>query len=265
MKNKNFVLHLVICLLMSCFAFAEEDPSGSEQKDIDFVENLLENNANTFKDTTPPATTSLTERRQKAEYNGIQTATLYNDLATIQKSYMPKSRRVQISGGFTLLPSDVFYRTFGVNAKASYHFNEMWGLELFGYAFTSSEREEVGELKDKQGLGVKSLVSVSSFYGTNIYFNSIYGKTSLFNNKIIPFEIYQTFGIGKVRTGNSEESTSIQVGIGDVFSLSRSTAFKVDLTWAFYNATNYLGKEQASNSLFLTLSYGRFYPEPDYR
>ncbi|MEN0059566.1 MAG: outer membrane beta-barrel domain-containing protein [Bdellovibrio sp.] len=267
MKTPHHLFLLCSVLLLSLNGFAQDaaTPSGeSEDKDIDFVEKVLETNTNVFRNA-PSRSQKPEMKKQRAEYTGVQTESFYSDLAIIQKNYMPKTERLQVSLGGTLLPSDVFYRTLGASGKVSYHFTEAWGLEAFGYFFTSSEREEVKKLESEQNLSVKSLVSLSSFYGLNLYFNSIYGKTALLNNKIIPFELYQTIGVGKVRTTDSEEATSFQVGIGDIFSLTRSSALRVDLTWAFYNTRNYLGQEQASNSLFLTLSYGHFFPEPSYR
>lgn len=241
-----------------------QQDTQDEDKSIDFVEKLLETNANVFREA-PSRSLKPSRKRQRVEYSPIQSKSFYSDLAVIQKNYMPKTGRVQVSGGMTLLPSDVFFRTVGINTKVSYHFSETWGLEAFGYLFSSQAREEISKLETEQRLAVKSLVSVKSFYGLNVYFNSIYGKTALLNDRIIPFELYQTMGLGKVLTKDGEEATSVQAGIGDIFSVSRSSAIRVDLTWAFYNARNYLGEQQASNSLFLTLSYGHFFPEPSYR
>lgn len=243
---------------------SQESELQDEDKSIDFVEKLLETNSNVFREA-PSRSLKPGRKKQRVEYNTIQSKSFYSDLAVIQKNYMPKTGRVQISGGMTLLPSDVFFRTVGINAKVSYHFNETWGLEAFGYLFSSQAREEISKLESEQKLAVKSLISVKSFYGLNLYFNSIYGKTALLNDRIIPFELYQTIGVGKVLTKDGEEAMSVQVGVGDIFSVSRSSAVRVDLTWAFYNARNYLGDQQAANSLFLTLSYGHFFPEPSYR
>lgn len=259
---RNFV-PLILFVISSSNSLAQETSSETEVKEIDFVENLLETNAATFKNA-PVRTSPLEKKNQKAEYTNVSSEAFHSDLAIIQRNYMPKTGRLYLNGGLSLLPSDVFYRTIGVNAKASYHFTEAWGVEAFGYFFSSQARDEVDSLKNEQSLAVKSLVSINSFYGVNIYFNSIYGKTA-FGNRIIPFELYQTFGVGTVRTQNGEENPSFQVGIGDLFSLTRSSAVRVDLTWAFYNATNYLEQKQSSNSLFLTLSYGHLFPEPTYR
>ncbi len=243
---------------------ATQVSTQSEQKDIDVVEGLLESNKSDFKAIPTKDFTRPKNQQQKVEYLGVQTQNFYTDLGAVQRNYMPKMGRWLLSGGLTLLPSDSFYRTFGLSFKTSYHFTETWGLELFGSAFTSAARDEVAKIESVQNLDISNLSYIKQYYGLNIYFNSMYGKTSLLGKKIIPFEIYQTFGIGKIRTQNYE-SSAFQIGLGDLFSLSRSTTLRVDLTWAFYSTKNYVNEQQAANSIFLTISYGRFFPEPNYR
>lgn len=262
----RIVLPALTILIFGLPGFSQEalNPDKSEQQDIDFVEKMFDTRSATFREQAP-SRNAPSQQKQTAEYVAVESEAFSADIATIQKNYMPKTSRVLLSGGLSLLPSDVFYRTVGVNLKASYHFTETWGVEAFGYLMTSQARDEVNELSSVQNLAVRNLVSVNSFYGLNAYFNSIYGKVSFLNWRIIPFEIYQTIGLGKVRTGSGYESSSIQIGIGDIFSLSRSTVLRLDLTWAFYKAQNYLNEEQNANSLFLTVSYGRLFPEPTYR
>lgn len=238
--------------------------STATQKDNDIVEGILESSKYDFKALPTRRSNRSKVQQQKIEYLGVQTEGFYSDLGIVQRNYMPKLARALLSGGFTLLPSDAFYRTFGLSLKTSYHFTETWGLELFASLFTSAARDEVSKIESVQRLDVNNLAYIKQYYGLNLYFNSMYGKTSLLGRKIIPFEIYQTVGIGKVRTQN-HESSAFQIGLGDMFSLSRSTVLRLDLSWAFYSTSNYLKELQPANSLFLTISYGRFFPEPNYR
>jgi len=263
MKQKIFLS--AILFLFSFNAFSQEtDSSASEDQDIDVVEHLLEKDIKyDFK--YKPTKKSILKTPQKADYKGVQSESSYADFAIIQRNYMPKSERFFFSLGASLLPTDVYFRTFGLNVKLGYHFTEAWGVELFDYSLSSSARGEVDDLENKQLTSVKNLVSLKSFYGANVYFTSIYGKTSVFNSKIVPFEIYQTAGVGKVVNQKGEESSAIQVGLGEIFSLSRSSGLRADLTWAFYKTNNIQGQSQAANSLFLSVSYSLFFPEPVYR
>lgn len=256
-----FFLSIFLCLHSVSFAQSESD---EEQKDIDFVDKILEKNLpqNTPVRAAPPA---VGKPKQRANFGDVQTTASYEDFAVIQRNYMPKTERAQVSLGVTSTPTDVFFRTLGLNAKLSYHFNETWGIEAFGYTLSSSARSEVGNLEGTQAVSVRSLVSIRNYMGLNVYNSLIYGKHAFLNNLIFPFEIYSTFGFGKITNQNSEDSTAIQVGIGELTSISRSSAIRLDLTWSFYKTKNILGKEEANNSIFLTVGYSYFFPEPQYR
>lgn len=265
MKKKTTCL-LVFTAFFFCLQSVSiaQTESDEEQKDIDFVDKILEKNLpqNTPVKSAPP---SIGKPKQRANFGDVQTTASYEDFAVIQRNYMPKTERAQVSLGLTSTPTDVFFRTLGLNAKLSYHFNETWGVEFFAYTLSSSPRAEVGNLESTQAVSVRSLVSIRNYMGLNVYHSFIYGKHAFLNNLIFPFEIYTLAGFGKITNQNSEDSTAIQVGIGELISISRSSAIRLDLTWSFYNTKNILGQDQANNSIFLTVGYSFFFPEPQYR
>ena len=266
--NKTFQKWMISACLYCCFfssvSQAQNQEEVAEDKDIHTIENLLEKN---IKFTPPPSLPkkSTVNNPKKVDYKESQIVGSYQDFAVIQKKYMPKAERFQLSVGATLLPTDVYFRTYGLNSKLTYHFNEAWGAELAGYLMTSTSRGEVDDLANTQQVVVKSLISIKSLYGANLYYSSIYGKTSIFNSKIIPIEIYQTVGVSKVINQNSEEATAIQVGLGELFSLTRSAGIRADLSWAFYQSKTILGDKQNTNSIFVSINYSFFFAEPTYR
>lgn len=266
--NRTFQQQLSFACLTCCFfaslSLAQTSDEVDEDKDIHTIENLLEKD---IKFTPPPSRVkkSTLNNPKKVDYKESQIVGTYQDFAVIQKKYMPKAERFQLSVGATLLPTDVYFRTYGLNSKLTYHFNEAWGAELAGYLMTSTSRAEVDDLAQTQQVVVKSLISVKSLYGANLYYSSIYGKTSIFNSKIIPFEIYQTVGLSKVINQNNEEATAIQAGLGELFSISRSAGIRADLSWAFYQTKTILGDTQNTNSIFVSINYSFFFAEPTYR
>lgn len=195
---------------------------------------------------------------QQVDYGAIKSVTPYSDLAVVQKSYMRKSKRIQVNGGLTLVPNDIFYNTFGLDGKIGYHFNETWGVELQYIYLNSSKARVTEDLESEQQTSVQNLVNLKSFYGANIYFNSMYGKTTLWDKQIIPFEVYQTIGFGKVDTGQPEASTALRLGIGELFTINKSRALRVDLSVLFFKSKNILGSEDSNNSIFLTVSLEQF-------
>lgn len=249
--------------LFSFTILAQEAQQSSENEDIKSIENLLEKNV---KFEAPPAgiPKSTVKTPKKVDYKESEVLGNYQDMAVIQKNYMPKASRFALTIGPALSPTDVYFRTFGMNAKLNYYFDEFWAAEVTGHILTSSARSEVKDLEQNQSLIARDLISLRSLFGVNLNYSSIYGKTSILNRKIIPFEIYETVGLGKVSNQNGAESTSFQVGVGELFSISRSSAFRTDLTWAFYRFDSVNGA-QNGNSILLSFNYTFFFGEPTYR
>ena len=102
-----------------------------------------------------------------------------NKWAAVQRNFMPKTSRFQILLAGSLVPTDVFYKTYGGNFRAGYHFNEKWGLELSQYLFSSSRGNDINSIENNQQISVKSVTSVRNLLSLNLYFNHIYGKIRL--------------------------------------------------------------------------------------
>lgn len=254
-------------LAFGTLVFAQEN-SNLNYNEIDKIEEVLETNFPRLEPSSEVesfTSKAPVQARQKADFSGVESDVLFADLVVFQKNYMPKSKRVHLNAGVVSVPSDVFYITGGLSLKGGYHFGEAWGLEAFSHWFTSSARGEVENIATKQKVSVANLVSLASFSGLNVYYNFIYGKLSLLDKKVVPFEIFNTLGMGAMVNSGNHQSPSMQVGLGGLFSLSRSTALRLDLTWAFYQTKNIQNQVANENSTFLSLGYSWFFPEPEYR
>lgn len=260
------VLLIFFIFFTGSLAFSDQD-MNLNYKEIDNIEAVLETNFPQLEKSAPSESeVSIPQSaKQKTDFSDVESSALYSDLAVFQKSYMPKSKRVQLTSGIVMVPTDVFYLTGGLSLKAAYHFTESWGLEVFTNLLGSSARQEVDNIASKQNVSVKNLVSLKSFSGANVYYNFIYGKLSLLDFKVVPFEIFNTLGVGTMMNSQDFQSSSVQVGIGSLFSLTRSSAIRLDLSWAFYQTKNILDKTVNENSTFLSLGYSWFFPEPQYR
>ncbi len=232
---------------------------GPADPDVSNVEGMLESNM-------PMGSTknNLPSRVNKtpAKVNFSSTKELFQnrDTVIIQKTYMPKTSRFQVFGGGSLSMNDVFYRTYGADIRLGFHFSEAWGLEFNSFFLTSSDSQEKKDLADKQSLSVQNLSTPKGFYGANIYFNSIYGKVALEDRKILPFEFYQTAGIGQMTTTPTSTSSAFYLGLGNLFSISKNSLLRVDLSWYFYNTKTIKGDTMNANTLFLTFGIGTMLP-----
>jgi len=242
------------------FAQQEEDLSQTIDPDVQTIEGVLEQN---IPEGAPKI--DLPVRPQKTpgtiDFSQMKNDRTYRDTVVIQRTYMPKTSRVQLFGGASLSMNDVFYRTYGAQARASYFFNETWGLEFNSFFLTSTDTQEKTDLAGRQNLDVRSLSTPKSLYALNVYYSSIYGKMALEDRKIIPFEFYQTLGAGQITTNPSSTSTAFYFGLGNLFSISRNSAIRADLSWYFYTSKTITGANQSANTIFFTVGYGRFIPE----
>ena len=271
----NYRRFLCVGLILSQFSstvvwsqdstVAEEVNDQEIEKSVDVISDQLEKNFQLQKEYVNEDDNNLSGDLKekglgsKANYNNIRSNEFNQSLGIVQKNLLEKTNAIQYFGGITLVPTEVYYRTFGGQAGANYHFNEKYGVGVLGYFFSSSARDEINKLEKVQELGVENLIYLKSYYAAQFYLNTVYGKVAYFNQSIIPFETYFSFGAGRVTTKSSSEAVGLHVGLGNLFTMSPKTGLKVDLNWLFYRAKNTNGVEQDANSILLSLSYAGFY------
>lgn len=253
----TFLISLVLSSgILGQKTFAQD---ADEDKEIQGVESELERNfpARTRLETS--ASPVLKKKQDALEINKLNEQKYQSQTVVIQKNYMPKTGRFDLSGGVTLFPSDVFFKTFGAQLRGGYHFSETWGVEVSGIYLISSKSDELKNLESKQSVTASNLATLENFIGANVYFSNMYGKYALSDRKIFPFEIYQTIGLGQVKT-NKSSSPALTIGFGQLLSLSRNEAFRFDLSLLFYQTETVNGDKQQSNSLLVSVSYDALFP-----
>ena len=263
MKNLNFKLQakafIVAGLLVFNASLAFADEEQDENSDIKFTELELEKNI-PKNDELKLKLAPVTEKKQDAvNLEPIKQDVRASQIVVIQKNYMPKTGRFAINGGLTLFPSDVFFKTFGAQLRGSYFFNETWGFELTGIVLTSAKSAELNDLESKQNVTVNNLATLKNYLGGQVYFSSMYGKYAFNDRKIFPFEIYQTLGVGQMQTDKGS-SPAFNLGFGQMISMSRDSALRIDLTFQFYQTENVSGSKSSQNSLLINFSYSSFLP-----
>lgn len=237
--------------------------AGSDDQDLLAVEKELRTGK--LEDTVPAVKLAPLKPAPVVDLKEVQTEKRKADTIVLQRNYMPKTERFQVFGGLAFLPTDVFYKTLGLQFRTAYHFTETWGLELTGLFLGSVRSAELSDVESKQNVNVEALVSPKTYYGLDVYFNSVYGKAAFNDRKIIPFEVYFTGGFGKMSTSTSQNLNAFHLGMGQLFSVSRSSALRLDLSLLSYNSLTVAGDSQLTNNLLLTVGFGHFMPEAQYR
>lgn len=191
----------------------------------------------------------------------------FQDIAVIQRRFLPKTGRFEVSGLGLVSTNNAFFNNIGFSGRFGYYFSEKYGLEANYIYLSSAERAITENLKDKQSISTRSLVVPKGFMGINFKWSPVYGKLALFNKRIMPFDFYVAPGLGMAQTENGN-SMAFSIGAGQLIALTKAWAFRWDFTWNFYQATveqNGQEIDQQHNDLFLTFGISGFFPEATYR
>lgn len=209
---------------------------------------------------------------QKIKLKEINELTAFSDLAVIQKKYMPKTNRMQFYGGIDFLANNPFFDSFGFNGRASFFFTESFGIELNYWKHSPSRRSVATELESKHNITTKTLLSSLSFKGASLVLVPFYGKVSLLDRRIIPFDFYFSLGGGLTETSYlDKEAKSLHVGLGQIFSINKSVAWRWDLSHVSYKARtpnidgSDSGVEQEMKDLYLGIGMTVLFPGVKYR
>lgn len=241
-----------------------------DSQTINEIDILLKQNLNQAPETSTeilhkPMSAKEIKKLNISDYSKIISDSAYDDYSIVQRNYMPKTSRLQIKAGLTKVTNDVFYTNIGLSLSGIYSFNETWGVGFTGVLLNSDRNSQTQNIRDVQLVNIENLVTIKNTYGVSVYFSPIYGKWSLLNQKILPFEIYFTGGVAQFTNQSNLIGTANSIGVGQLISLTRSSALDINMQWLFYNTKNINNQDQSNNSLLLTVGYSIFWPKPDYR
>jgi outer membrane beta-barrel protein len=243
----------------------------SEAEDLDVIEMEIDRGGKAAP--APPKTSGYAQPGQPegprdntlSDFSGLGGLAPFKEVSVIQKRFMPKTKRFQLFGGGTILTNNPWFTTLGASLKGSYFFSETWGVELNYMALSTNERDVTKELKSIQNIGTESLTYPKQYIGADIMWVPIYGKMTWFNNRIVPFDLYFSGGYGTTLTKDEQNAGTLHLATGQIFAITKGTAFRWDFSWNFFNATTDDKKSNSFNNLFLTVGMSWFFPEAKYR
>lgn len=258
-------LHLKILLSASflCAGLSSAQAADVDTEELNVIELELEKTAPRAEEQ-KSETTVKPEVTSAGEFSELGGLAPFTEVSVIQKKYMPKTGRFQIFGGFSLTTNDPFYNTTGFTLKTSYFLTEKWGVELSYFSMSSTEAKSTKELLEIQNIGTDSLAYTKSYLGLAILYVPIYGKMSMFNEKIVPFDFYFGLGTGNTKTQTKDGAGTLHLSTGQIFAVNKSFALRWDFSWNFFSAKA-VNEDGMINNLFLSLGASFFFPEAKYR
>ncbi len=290
-RKKNIVLLILSLILFPKLGLAEDQ--ALDDQEILNVENLYKNLTPTVKPTPVPtdsetpveSTESQTEQvnvEKPAVVNQkVQNLTDLNKLApfrevsVIQKKFLPKTERFQLFAGVGTTTNSPWFLNLGVKVNLGYYFTESFGIEASGIFLSNTERQVAKEIRDNNQLQPEKFINTKNYYGLDLVWAPIYGKLTLLNSRIIPFDMYFSAGGGTSSTNSAEGNVpTLHVGMGQIFAITKAIAFRWDYSLTTFQATPIpdsslttagSGIKNNYNDLILTAGLSFFFPEAKYR
>ncbi len=267
------VHHLVLVLLTTQLSLPtsqaqdlEVEPAGTgaEQE----IENLYDKDDAKAEKKTSPAV----DRQQSPNVQSLSDlATLapFDDVAIIQRRFLPKTNRFEFSGSAFSNLNNPFFTSVGGSFRAAYYLREKYALEGLLIFSTTGTRQVTDDLEQKRGITTDNVVTSQGFAGLLFKWNPIYGKITWLNRAIVPFDLNFNLGFGMTQTTEEENEPTLHLGTSQVFAWTKSMAFRWDLMWNIYTATatNDAGLKETltQNDLFLGVGMSFYFPEATYR
>ncbi len=217
------------------------------------------------------ATEQKAEEIKVKELKDLNQLVPFSEISVIQKKYMPKSERLQVYLGAGITTNTPWFTNYGGKLNLAYNFTESFGLEISTLFLSSSPRDVAKEIQEQHNVQADQFIYTKGYYGLDLVWSPIYGKISFDNTNIINYEMYFSLGGGQSSTNSLEKNVpTAHVGVGQIFSLSKSMAFRWDYSVNVFQATPISassGQVEKSmyNDLVLTAGLSFFFPEVTYR
>lgn len=156
----------------------------------------------------------------------------------VEKKIYPKLFKHELNLFFGVNPADSFVVAIGEGGRYGFHFHEMLGVQIYGGAMHSFDREDTKLLTDSEnegGLGIQpdfiKNAEVNWFVGGDFVFYPFYGKFSLFSAVIAHYDAGIYVGCAGMGLENDVISPAPDVGVLANFYILKWLSVRFDFTY----------------------------------
>jgi len=272
---KGFILYIIsLCLILfgERFALAADDDF-----DLDAIESEMSRRGEQQAEQSKPEVQEKSlEEAKSLTFQDLPRLSAFSDITVIQKRYMPKTNRFQLYGGMDFLTNNPFFDSYGFNGRFSFFFTESMGIELGFWSHSVSPKTVTVDLESKHGITTKTMLSSLGYLGASFLYIPFYGKMTFLDKFIIPYDLYFSVGAGSTQTSYIDKTApSIHLGTGELFSITKSFAWRWDLSYITYTArvpdvtdtgvTVDSGKKQFLSDFYFGVGLTILFPGASYR
>ena len=241
-------------------------PPDHETSDIDeALEQGIQKKGGKAADTEKDQEVEIKQLPEVKDVSGLAKLSQYEDIAVIQKRFLPKTNRIEIFPNFGFIINDAFFVNTVASARLGFYFSETYAIEANAMILGTSERAVTKDMNERRGVTTRGLVAAQSYYGGDFKWSPVYGKMGSFNTSIVPFDLYFSLGGGITRTNQGESATTLHFGTGQIYALAKWAAFRWDLSWYWYKANSTTGASGSFTNIYAMLGLSIFIPEAKYR
>lgn len=188
-------------------------------------------------------------------------------VSVLQNRKYRKANRPMITLGLGFANSNAYRKTYAIDPRLAYYFNEAWGIELF-YSMFSNKANDTAEALKSTGVS-PDVIEVKNQVGALLHWVPWYAKINVFNN-VLYFDWYFSGGIGSMNAdmipgsasagiaAQSKSLTAYYLGTGQVFHVTENFVVRLDFTNAWFKAPvrAVQGAETFFNSTKFTIGAG---------
>lgn len=208
------------------------------------------------------------------DFSGLWKLVPFNDVAVIQRRFLPKTKRFEFFPNVGFVLNDLFYFPAVFGARLGYSFNEFLGIEVVGQTVSVLERRFTKQLEQEQNIHTTAFTTPKSYLGADIKWSPMYGKMGFSNRSIVPFDMHFLVGGGmlKVQVGKdlrgvaiTKDVTGIRFGMGQKFALNKWMALRWDVGFLVYSVAPVGRPKSNFMNMHLGMGLSFFFPGAKYR
>ena len=198
----------------------------------------------------------------------LESLELYSDIVVIQKKFFEKTSRWEISASGLTSLNNKFFTSVGVKGTLGYHFSERWALEAQAWYLAQIDRNFTKELEDGYQISTSDIVTPQGYLGLNLVWSPIYGKLSLQEKSVNPFELFFTFGAGVILTDDSQSAPALNLSFGQIHPLTKDSTLRWEIGGNIFQAKgkdnlvgSQRGQDVVSEIFYVSVGASFFFPE----
>lgn len=214
----------------------------------------------------PPADQELAQEEAAEATGEAQVAdegtglTLQQRIRAVTRHVFLKEGRFELAPSAGITTNDPFFRRWQLGARASYHINEVFSVDVGGAGVLYDEFLDPAPILGQLSTPVTDLAKLYGYADAGVTFAPIYGKVALMAEWIIHFDTFLSGGLGATFDSSSGiVHPALELGVGSRVFLTRWLCLRTDLRDYVFPQDRGQGTK-VQNLLMLNVGLGVFFP-----